>query len=150
MILVHGTCIAFGATGLLLRGPSGAGKSDLALRLINRPNIRPDMAVRLVADDQVELSRRDDELWASAPSQIAGLLEVRGVGLVRFETHGDVRLRLVLDLCPTGAVPRLPEADRCTIDGVALPLYPFAPFEASAPDKVSILVRSLAQDILAS
>ena len=150
MTLVHGTCIAFGATGLLLRGPSGAGKSDLALRLINRPNIRPSMTARLVADDQVAVNRRDNELWASAPSQIAGLMEVRGVGLVRIEPVAEVRLRLVLDLGPPGAMPRLPEADCFTIDRIAVPLYPCAPFEASAPDKIAILVRSLDQDILAS
>ena len=45
-------------------------------------------------------------------------------------------------------VPRLPEAGRCTIDGIGLPLYPCSPFEASAPDKVALLLRSLDEDIL--
>jgi len=149
MTLVHGTCIAIGASGVLLRGPSGAGKSDLALRLISRP----DLAARLVADDQVDISRHDDQLWARAPEQISGLLEVRGVGLVRFDHVDDVQLRLVIELSPPDKIPRLPEAgrlNRCTIDGVSLPLYPCAPFEASAPDKIAILVRSLDQDILVS
>ncbi|MFP6747545.1 MAG: HPr kinase/phosphatase C-terminal domain-containing protein [Alphaproteobacteria bacterium] len=146
MRLLHGTCIAFGATGVLLRGPSGAGKSDLALRLIGRP----DLAVRLVADDQIALTRRGGELWASAAEPITGMMEVRGVGLVRQDNLAEARLRLVLDLSPPGEVPRLPEATCCTIDGVHLPLYLLAPFEASAADKIALLVRSLDEDILRS
>ncbi len=142
----HGTCIAFGAVGVLLRGPSASGKSDLALRLIGRV----DLDVQLVADDQVHLQVRDGELWASPPEQIAGMMEVRGVGLVRMDFLAEVRLRLVLDLLDPADVPRLPDAGQCTIDGVTLPLYPFAPFEASAPDKIGLLVRSLDEDILQS
>ena len=104
-----------------------------------------------MADDQVQLTRRGDELWAQAPAKIAELLEVRGVGIVRLAALGSVRLCLVLDLCASrdhDMVPRLPEAGRCTIDGIGLPLYPCSPFEASAPDKVALLLRSLDEDIL--
>jgi len=147
MSLLHGTCIAIDAKGVLLRGAPGSGKSDLALRLLGRTHL----GANLVADDQVQMTRRGDELWAQAPARIAGLLEVRGVGIVRLAALASVRLRLVLDLSPPGArdmVPRLPEAGRCTIDGIVLPLYPCNPFEASAPDKVALLLRSLDEDIL--
>lgn len=147
MSLVHGTCIAIDAKGILLRGAPGSGKSDLALRLLGLTHL----AAELVADDQVQLTRRGDELWAQAPTPIAGLLEVRGVGIVHLAALAAVRLCLVLDLHAPGArdmVPRLPEAAHCTIDGISLPLYPCMPFEASAPDKVALLVRCLDEDIL--
>ena len=149
MSLLHGTCIAIGSSGVLLRGAPGSGKSDLALRLLGRCRL----GAQLVADDQVQVTARADGLWAQAPAQIAGLLEVRGVGVVKMAALAEVRLRLVLDLCAPGgqhAVPRMPAAARCTIDGVDLPLYPCAPFEASAPDKVALLLRSLDEDILRS
>ncbi|MDA1097402.1 MAG: HPr kinase/phosphatase C-terminal domain-containing protein [Proteobacteria bacterium] len=149
MSLVHGTCIAIGATAVLLRGAPGSGKSDLALRLLGRTHL----GVQLVADDQVILTRRSNELWAQAPARIAGLLEVRGVGVLEMTTLAEARVGLILDLCAPGAqgaVPRMPEADHCTIDGVSLPLYPCVPFEASAPDKVVLLLRSLNEDILRS
>ena len=144
MSLLHATCVAIGPWAILLRGPSGSGKSDLALRLLGRA----DLAARLVADDQVEVSRRGDELWATAPAQIAGMMEVRGVGLVTVESEMEARLGLVLDL--SLPVSRMPEKTFYALDGVDLPLYPCAPFEASAPDKIALLVRSLDEDILSS
>jgi serine kinase of HPr protein (carbohydrate metabolism regulator) len=133
----------------LLRGVPGSGKSDLALRLLGRTQL----GAQLVADDQVMLTRRADELWARAPARIAGLLEVRGIGVLQMAALAEAPVRLILDLCVPGgplAVPRMPEAARCTIDGVSLPLYPCASFEASAPDKVALLLRTLNEDILRS
>ncbi len=73
-VLAHATCVLCGARGAaLLRGPSGSGKSDLALRLI-------DGGAKLVADDQVVLTRRGAVLWAAPPTALADRIEVRGVG----------------------------------------------------------------------
>ena len=77
-ILVHATAVAIDGRALLLRGPSGAGKSDLALRLI-------DAGARLIADDQSVLRREGGRLLAAVPAAIAGLIEVRGVGILRVE-----------------------------------------------------------------
>jgi HPr Serine kinase C-terminal domain len=74
-LMVHGTVVAIDGGGVLLRGPSGRGKSDLALRLI-------DAGARLVADDQVLLQRSGMQVLARAPAVLAGLLEIRGVGIV--------------------------------------------------------------------
>lgn len=139
MTLAHGTCISIAGFGVLLRGPSGSGKSDLALRLLNRR----DFDILLVADDQVHIDHRDDGLWAVAPNEITNMIEVRGVGLVSANIMAEVRLRLVLDLCALECVPRMPQESFCTINGVTLPCYLCAPFEASAPDKVVLLARSI-------
>src|SRR5205823_6262581 len=76
LLRVHATAIAIDGYGVLLRGQSGAGKSDLALRLI-------DAGASLVTDDQSVLSRRGDAIIVRAPGRISGLMEVRGIGIMR-------------------------------------------------------------------
>jgi HPr kinase/phosphorylase len=120
--------------GILLRGPSGSGKSDLALRLI-------DGGARLVADDQTELRRSGSGLVASAPAAIAGLLEIRGIGIVRCPAAASAPLRLVVDLVPSESIERLPEARSCRYLDCDIPLIALAPFEASAPAKLRFAVR---------
>lgn len=134
MIRVHGTAIALGSEGILLRGPSGAGKSDLALRLI-------DQGARLVADDQTELRREGTEIIMSAPATIAGRLEVRGLGIVAVPSVASAPLRLVVDLMPAAAIERLPMPRECSLLDAALPLLALAPFEASAPAKLRLALR---------
>ncbi len=131
MALVHGTCIDVAGAGVLLRGPSGSGKSDLALRLIDR-------GARLVADDQVEVTAAGGDLVAVAPTALAGLLEVRGLGVLRIEVAVSARLELVVDLVAPEAVNRMPEGQMAKIEGVALPLLRLAPFQASAAAKVRL------------
>ncbi len=90
-LLVHATAIAIDGRAVLLRGASGSGKSDLALRLI-------DAGARLVADDQSELWRRGEAIIVRAPATIAGLLEVRGIGIVRLDALPEAPLALIADL----------------------------------------------------
>ena len=72
---IHASCVAIGGKGVLILGDSGAGKSDLALRLI-------DDGAKLVADDRTELYAARGTLCARAPKSIAGLIEVRGLGII--------------------------------------------------------------------
>jgi HPr kinase/phosphorylase len=133
-VLVHGTCVAIGTQGVLIRGRSGAGKSDLALRLI-------EAGARLVADDQVRLSPAGAAPVASAPHAIRGLIEARGVGIVAVPTRGTARLRLVVDLVGPRSVPRLPEPRHIVLAGAQVPTIALTPFEASAPLKVRLALR---------
>jgi HPr kinase/phosphorylase len=128
-ILVHGTTVAIGGCGVLLRGPSGSGKSDLALRLI-------DAGARLVADDQSRLWRDGNAVLVRAPQPVAGLIEVRGVGIVRVESVPVARLTLIVDLVAMQHIERLPEPGSETIFGVAIARAAIAPFETSAPTKL--------------
>jgi HPr kinase/phosphorylase len=136
MIRVHGTSVALGGDGILLRGPSGSGKSDLAARLI-------DGGARLVADDQTELRLVAGALRMSPPRTIAGLIELRGIGILPAPSVGSAVLRLVVDLVPPERLERLPEPQRCELLGVSVPLIALAPFEASAPAKLRLALRAL-------
>jgi len=140
MIRVHGTAIALGSEGILLRGPSGVGKSDFALRLI-------DQGARLVADDQTELRREGDDITMSAPATIAGQMEVRGLGIVSLPSVASAPLRLVIDLMPSAEIERMPLPRDCHFLGCTIPAIALAPFEASAPAKLRLALRSLAQGV---
>jgi HPr kinase/phosphorylase len=138
-LLVHATAVAVEGGAVLLRGPSGAGKSDLALRLI-------DAGWRLVADDQVELRRVGGQVFAEAPPPLAGLIEIRGLGIARVDALSQAPLVLIADLVGAGAVERLPEPRHETVLGVALPLFALAPFEASAAAKLRFARCALGAD----
>ncbi|HEX3412364.1 MAG TPA: serine/threonine protein kinase [Stellaceae bacterium] len=135
-ILVHGTAIAIDGRAVLLRGPSGAGKSDLALRLI-------DGGARLVADDQVELRRAGERVLVTAPAALAGLIEIRGVGILRVEAVSEATLALLVNLVPSMEIDRLPETRCEDVLGVAAPSIALSPFEASAAAKLRLALRAL-------
>jgi len=144
-VLVHATCVALRPRGrtwraILLRGPSGAGKSDLALRLIEG-------GARLVADDQTELVRRGNSVFATAPARIAGLIEARGVGIVRLARDQLVArapVALLVDLAPPERLERLPEPAHERLLGLDLPVLMLAPFEASASAKLRLALARIA------
>jgi NAD(P)-dependent dehydrogenase (short-subunit alcohol dehydrogenase family) len=100
-INIHAGCVAIGGKGVLILGASGAGKSDLALRLI-------DEGARLVADDRCELFVRAGKLCARAPAAIAGLLEVRGIGIIALPHAKSAGLAMVVRLKSRNR-QRLPE-----------------------------------------
>lgn len=133
---IHASAVARDGRAVLLLGPPGSGKSDLALRLVAA-------GWQLVADDRVVLMPGDDGLIASAPARLAGLIEVRGVGIVRQATC-SASVALALDL---GRPPeRLPAPDWIGLAGVSVPLLAFDPFGASAVERVG---RALANHGLA-
>lgn len=127
---LHATAIAIEGQGVLLLGPSGSGKSDLSLRLIDR-------GAKLVADDRVIVSAALGGLKLSAPPNIAGKMEVRGLGVLELPESlvSEATLaRLAVDL--SAAPERLPEPEYFEHLGVALPLIRLSAFEASAPIKL--------------
>ncbi len=133
MTLIHGSSIMVAGAGVLIRGPSGGGKSDLALRLI-------DEGALLVADDQTRLTLWGDEVRLSCPAAIAGLLEVRGLGILRLPYRAAAPLRLVVDLVAEQDIERLPDPDWATLLGRALPRLRLCPWQASATAKVRLAV----------
>ncbi|MBE0533064.1 MAG: HPr kinase/phosphatase C-terminal domain-containing protein [Rhodospirillales bacterium] len=133
---VHASCVAMDGLGVLIRGKAGSGKSDLAARLIDQDG-------RLVADDRVDLAAREGALIASAPAAIAGLLEVRGVGILRMAHLTEATIGLIVDMVGPDDVERVPEPAFCDYMGVVVPLLRIWPFEPSAAAKVRFAVAAL-------
>jgi len=112
---LHASCVAINGRGVLILGPSGAGKSALALQLIA-------LGAKLVADDRTDIMREGEQVIASVPEPIRGLIEARYVGILRAEDHGPVPLALVVDLARTED-QRLPEGHSHMLRGVTLPCF---------------------------
>jgi len=119
---VHGCAVLVGARAVLIRGPSGAGKSRLALDLILAAQSGNLAFARLVADDRVVLTASHGRLLARPPEALAGLIEVRGLGIRRLDHEPVAVVGLVVDLAVSGA-PRLPDPDNqmTEISGINLP-----------------------------
>ncbi|HET8996083.1 MAG TPA: HPr kinase/phosphatase C-terminal domain-containing protein [Acetobacteraceae bacterium] len=120
---VYGSCAARDGHAVLVTGPSGAGKSDLVLRLLDR-------GFQLVADDRVELAGG----YASAPAALAGLLEVRGLGILRLPYLQRARLALLVRIARE--THRLPAPQQDAEFGV--PVIRLIPDSASAPQRVAL------------
>lgn len=120
VIQAGASVVAIGERAVMIEGPSGSGKSSLALALIDRGAL-------LIGDDAVTLKRTDEQVIASAPPNIAGLLELRGVGLIERPIAAPTPLAMVLSL---GGEPgeRLPEAvPTRDVLGLPIPCLAFEP-----------------------
>src|SRR6218665_4119936 len=95
----HGTGLLLGSTGVLLRGPSGAGKSVLALSLLDRWEGRG-LPAFLVSDDRVDLVQTGRDLSMKAPDTLAGLIELRGRGIVKRPHKNPGTLHPAIHLLP--------------------------------------------------
>lgn len=118
-VTIHATAVRVADRGVLIRGRSGAGKSALALELIDDPR----NAALLVADDQVVLRNAGDGIMMSAPAALAGLIEIRGIGIVRLAPADETPLSLVVDLLPAEACIRHPDDSEksATVLGTGIP-----------------------------
>lgn len=134
--IVHATAVAIGGRAVLLRGASGSGKSDLALRLI-------DAGARLISDDYSVLRRENEAVVVRGPKPISGLIEVRGLGILRVEALAEAALALIADLVASQDVERMPEPHSETIFGLSIPVVEVAPFEASAAVKLRFALAAL-------
>jgi serine kinase of HPr protein (carbohydrate metabolism regulator) len=115
------SAVAVEGRALMIEGSPGSGKSSLALALIDR-------GAALIGDDGVELLHEGGQVIVRPPPRIAGLLEIRGVGLVQFPPHEGAPLALILTLATPEDAPRLPETlDRRDLLGLAIPVLTFSP-----------------------
>ncbi len=120
-MLIHASCAARNGSGVLLTGPPGSGKSELLLRLLDR-------GFQLVADDQVHIVDR----MAQPPTILAGLLEIRGVGIIRMPYTAPVKLVLSVTI---GSPERLPMPTASVLD---LPLIIIDPSCISAAQRIGL------------
>ncbi len=113
-LCLHATCVAMNGRALLIRGAAGRGKSALALQLMA-------FGAELVSDDRVLLRRQNEHLFARAPKAIAGLIEARGIGILKAKCAQETPVRAIVDLDRV-EVDRLPAQVFEVILGISLPV----------------------------
>jgi HPr kinase/phosphorylase len=138
---VHASAVLAGRRAVLIRGPAGAGKSRLALALIQAADCGLISFARLVGDDRIELAVAHGRLLARPPQALAGLIEVRGLGIRRLDYEPVAVIGLVVDLAVAEA-ERLPEAaaEEIEVAGIKLPRLAIGPGSDPLP---AVLARLL-------
>ena len=106
--------MALDGWALLIRGAAGSGKSGLALQLMA-------YGAELISDDRVLLLPRGGHLGARAPEAIAGLIEARGIGILKAKSVEESAVRAIVDLDRV-EVDRLPAQVFDTILGIRVPV----------------------------
>jgi HPr kinase/phosphorylase len=137
---IHASAVLAGARAVLIRGPSGAGKSRLAFDLIAAADGARLPFARLVADDRAEVEAVGGRLLVRPAPALAGLIEVRGLGIRRLPFEPVAVVGLVVDLAASDA-QRLPEPEQAhtIIAGITLPRLAVAPGEAALPLVIAAL-----------
>jgi HPr kinase/phosphorylase len=124
---IHASAVLVGPHAVLIRGPSGAGKSRLAFDLILAGRAGQLPAAVLVGDDRVYLDTVAEQLWVRPVRDLAGLIEIRGLGIRRCDFAEQAVVGLVVDLAAADA-ERLPPPESLStrLNGVLIPRIPVA------------------------
>ena len=131
--ILHASCVAYQGQAVLLLGASGSGKSAFALQLMA-------LGAKLVADDRTELRLVGDEVMADVPAAIAGLIEARGVGILKAKPAGVTPVAMVIDM-NRKETSRLPEPQSTVLLGQERPLLA----AVGAPHFPAAVLQMLAQ-----
>ncbi len=128
---IHASCVSWHGKGILFLGDSGMGKSDICLRMVM------DKQAKLVADDRVNIFIKGNRLFAEAPDNLKGLIEVRGLGIVSFPAKKRCQISLVVRVVSKREdVERMPEKIFYEYEGIKIPQIALYPFDVSSVDKV--------------
>ncbi|MEP0522045.1 MAG: HPr kinase/phosphatase C-terminal domain-containing protein [Hyphomicrobiales bacterium] len=105
-VTIHGTCVYWHGSGILIIGPSGSGKSQLALALMGEAMF----PAELVADDRVVMTVNDEIAVASAPEALSGKIERFGMGIETHRPRSSAAVALVVELMERDEIMRMPDA----------------------------------------
>lgn len=141
---IHASAVLIGARVVLIRGPAGAGKSRLALSLLHAAETGLLRFARLVADDRTFLAAAHGRLLARPAPELAGLIEVRGLGIRRLPYEPVGVASLVVDLA-AAATERLPEGSPAVLEGVSLTRLAVPPGADPLPLVVALLETAAAK-----
>lgn len=138
MSVVHASAVFLDGQGVLLMGDSGSGKSTVALNLIET------YGAALIGDDRIALSVEGTALLAQPHENLRGLIELRGLGLLRLPFCAKGEIRLAVDLTTGEKIPRLAPAAHFTHDGVARPRVRLDGHDPNTPLKIKWALAALA------
>ena len=144
---VHASAVSVGDRAVLIRGPSGSGKSRLAFDLILAGRSGQIPPAVLVGDDRLHLKANQGQIVVRPAPELAGLIEIRGLGIRRCDFTEEAVVGLVVDLSAADA-ERLPapEALLTLIHGVQLPRIPVGSYQAALPLVVAALTTTTGSD----
>jgi serine kinase of HPr protein (carbohydrate metabolism regulator) len=108
MDTIHACAVVVDGQGILILGKSGSGKSELALDLLDQCKLRG-LSGALIGDDRINLSRQDNDVIATVPPQLAGLIEVRGSGIHNIEYVSSGKLHFAVRLVESSYAVRMPD-----------------------------------------
>ncbi|HEY0123113.1 MAG TPA: HPr kinase/phosphorylase [Rhizobium sp.] len=138
---IHGTAIVVATTGLLFLGPSGIGKSSLAFSCLAAA--KPlGLFAALVADDRVLVSERNGHVIAECPPTIAGLMEVRGTGILRIPYISPVLIHFAVLPVDPATAERLPDENE-RIDVTEAISLPVIRVSAAAVNPLAIIMAKI-------
>jgi serine kinase of HPr protein (carbohydrate metabolism regulator) len=119
---IHASVVALGALGILILGRSGSGKTSLALAAIEKLQSQNHFAA-LVADDQCLIEAANDKLVATCPPALVGLIEMRGLGVVKTKNLSSVVIDFVIQIVDEGTIERMPQQKFANYEGIELPVF---------------------------
>jgi serine kinase of HPr protein (carbohydrate metabolism regulator) len=142
---IHGSAVLVGRKAALIRGPAGSGKSQLVWDLLQAAAQGTLPFARLVGDDRIHLEAQSGRLLARPAPALAGLIEIRGLGIVRMPYEPLATVGLVVDLAAEDAV-RYPDhkSQQTVIEGVSLPRLAVAAGMSALPAILASLKVPLA------
>ena len=137
---IHASAVLVGARAVLIQGPSGSGKSRLALALLHAANQGRIPFARLVADDRAHVEAKHGRLLVRPAESLAGLIEIRGLGICRMPHEPLAVVGLLVELGQAEA-DRLPDPARryAEIAGITLPRLTVAAGADPLPLVLSLL-----------
>ena len=143
---IHASAVLVGAHAVLIRGPSGSGKSQLAWQLIEAAPAHVPFA-RLVGDDRLFIEAQHGRLLVRPAPDLAGLIEIRGLGIRRLTHEPRAVVSLVVDLAAADA-DRLPAREALTTEilGITLPRLAAAPSQPALPAILAMRDTTAASD----
>ncbi len=136
--VIHANSVAIGGRAVLIVGPSGSGKSNLSLQLMA-------YGAELVADDKVILATSGSRTNVSAPEAISGLIEARGMGILRASAAQEASLAAVVDLSNT-ETQRLPEPREVQVLNQIVPLF----YNVATPHFGAAIIQFLKRGLVSS
>jgi len=139
MTTIHASAVLAGPKAVLIRGASGSGKSRLAFALIEAGRTGALPFARLIGDDRVHVEARHGRLLVRPAQELAGLIEIRGLGIRRLPFEPLAVAGLVVDLGAPGARLPGPEEAMVTVQGITLPRLAVAAADEALPSILAML-----------